>query len=82
MQDFCGEASEEALRKGKPDVFTTDRISIHRQGFHRTFGEAAVSNQAMTVKEVQWTTCYREVMATVNNTRRCIKSISEWKDAR
>ena len=55
--DFCVEALEEALRKGKPDIFNTTGVPIHWQGFHRLL-EHTESKSAWMGKEVTETTCY------------------------
>ena len=61
--DFCVEALEEALGKGRPEVFNTDQGSqftgasspepVHRRGLHRTPGAQQGQNQHGRERAVQ-----------------------------
>ena len=55
--DFCVEALEEALRKGKPDIFNTDQGSQFTGKAFTGLLENTGSKSAWTAKEVTETIC-------------------------
>ena len=55
--DFCVEALEEALRKGRPDIFNTDQGSQFTGKAFTGLLEQHGSKSAWTGKEATETTC-------------------------
>jgi putative transposase len=55
--DFCVEALEEALKKGKPDIFNTDQGSHSPAKLSPDFWRSTGSRSAWMGREVTGTTC-------------------------
>ena len=54
---FCLELLDEALAKGRPEIFNTDQgVAVHGAGVHRPFGGGRVRS-AWMARALRWTTC-------------------------
>ena len=66
--DFCVEALEEALSKGRPQIFNTDGQPVHQRGLHQ---HAAAKACERTAGAGAWTTSSWNGCGAASSTRRC-----------
>ena len=69
--DFCIEALEEALSKGKPEIFNTDQGSQSPARLLRACCWSMVFRSAWTARDGTWTTSLLNDCGGASSTRRC-----------